>query len=445
MLRAVIGSCEFEDEKAGKKFGCHQLRLMFVNHLVQYRDTLFDEVKDDIKMQFGGFEDAETYSYKTYLLHMMKDGTWCDLVALKAIASMWAAKINVISANTFYQTKIRYDGPAQGADIAILFNGNYILGHYVSCLKTNGSHFIIGIPEEGPGYIRMTDRVERKKRGDYDWFDEGDEEMVYIPLNMYMELKKKADKYDQIKDIASQEPGEQPGLPTLDVEEAERRRRREKRKRDKEAAKAAKKKSKEGGGDDGNGDDEDDDDEDDDEDDDPQVKRRRGGVFEAEKNGQQEVPDDTTICPICKMDCNSNSRLHTHMKKFHRDTFNFFCERPDCGKGLVTKEGLKLHMLTHKKKKIKCTVPGCDSECSSRKTLKQHLRIYHPTGGQVLRPCPFAPCVKQFNTKSNLEQHKKGCRHNPNRVELKCEICGKGKFYTLNKKQEHKRDIHHWT
>ena len=439
LLRAVIGGCEFEDEKSGKKFGPHQLRLMFVNHLVQYRDTLFDEVKDDIKMQFGGFEDSETYSYKTYLLHMMKDGTWCDLVALKAIASMWAAKITVISANTFYQTKIRHDGPAQGADIVVLFNGNYILGHYVSCLKTNGSHFIIGIPEEGPGYLRMTDRVERSKRGDFDWQDEGDVELCYIPLDVYLQLREKADKYDKIMAITSQDPGD-PALPTLDAEEAEKRRRRERKRREKEAAKAAKKKRKEDGGD-GNGDNDDDDD---DEDDDPQVVRRRGGVFEAEKNGQQEVPDDTTICPICNMDCKSNSRLHTHMKKFHRDTFNFFCEKPDCGKGLVTKEGLKLHMLTHKKKKIKCTVQGCDSECSSRKTLKQHLRTYHPPGGQVQQQCPFQPCTKQFMTKSNLEQHKKGCRHNPNRVELKCEICGKGKFYTLNKKQEHKRDIHHW-
>ena len=113
-------------------------------------------------------------------------------------------------------------------------------------------------------------------------------------------------------------------------------------------------------------------------------------MFEAEKNGQQEVPDDTTICPICQMDYKSNSRLHTHMKKFHRDTFNFFCEKPDCGKGLVTKEGLKLHMLTHKKKKIKCTVQGCDSECSSRKTLKQHLRDIPPTrrSGSAAMPIP---------------------------------------------------------
>ena len=146
-LRAVLGACEHEDFFQGMKYGFHQLRLQFVLHLVEQRELLFDEIEDDIKMSYGGFEDAETYTYKSYLLEMMKNQVWCDMVCLKAIASMWGAKITVISADTLYRTNIRHKGLPQDADIVVMFNGNYVTGHYVSCLKTNGENFIIGIPK----------------------------------------------------------------------------------------------------------------------------------------------------------------------------------------------------------------------------------------------------------------------------------------------------------
>ena len=44
--------------------------------------------------------------------------------------------------------------------------------------------------------------------------------------------------------------------------------------------------------------------------------------------------------------------------------------------------------------------------------------------------------------KSNLVQHEKGCKFNPNKKEYKCELCGKGKFYLYKKVQEHKRKDH---
>ena len=44
--------------------------------------------------------------------------------------------------------------------------------------------------------------------------------------------------------------------------------------------------------------------------------------------------------------------------------------------------------------------------------------------------------------KSNVVQHEKGCKFNPNKKEYKCEICGKGKFYLYKKVQEHKRKDH---
>ena len=201
LLQAVLGSCEMEDYFEGLKYGYHQLRLQFVNHMVQERDILYDELVKDIKMCYGGFEDCETFTYKTYCQKMMQNKVWCDIVALKVIASMWAAKITVINADNLYRTDIRHEGLPQDADIVLLFNANYINGHYVSCLKTDGTNFMIGIPEVGEGYRRNTDRIERKLRGDHDWIEDGEEELICIPMSIYRKLIYKSEQYDKMKEL----------------------------------------------------------------------------------------------------------------------------------------------------------------------------------------------------------------------------------------------------
>ena len=84
----VIAFAEYEDYLQGLKFGFHQLRLQMVLHLVEQRELMLEEVENDIKMCYGGFEDTETYTYKSYCKHMMKNRVWCDIVALKAIAQI---------------------------------------------------------------------------------------------------------------------------------------------------------------------------------------------------------------------------------------------------------------------------------------------------------------------------------------------------------------------
>ena len=130
----------------------------------------------------------------------------------------------------------------------------------------------------------------------------------------------------------------------------------------------------------------------------------------------------------------------SHIKKFHKDVFNFLCE--ECDKGFVSKYGFKMHQKFHEKEKIKCKKANCTSEFSTVKSYKQHLRVSHPEGGMKDLPCRY--CGKTFQTKSNLRQHERSCKQNPERLEVFCDICGKGKFYQANKVQEHKRDIHSW-
>ena len=429
----MLGACEFEDFFEGMKYGFHQLRLQFVLHLVEQRELLFDEIQDDIKMSYGGFEDAETYSYKTYLLEMMKNQVWCDMVCLKAIASMWGAKITVINADTLYRTNIRHKGLPQDADICVMFNGNYITGHYVSCLKTNGQNFIIGIPKEGPGYRRETDRIERKMRGDYDRKKDGEEDLMVIPISVYKTLVHKAEQYDKMKKIADEESrhtggdGGVPPLPRLGTDDGDQRR----------GSGGGGKGDGPDGGQGGGGVSVERDPKD------PTTKKKKGGIYEPAKEfGEDEIADNATICPRCKVDQKTHSKLMTHIKKFHKDVFNFLCS--ECDKGFVSKYGWKMHQMVHDTEKIHCQKEKCKAEFSTQKSYKQHLRVFHPEGGMKEKTCKHPQCGKKFQTKSNLVQHERSCVKNPHRLELFCEICGKGKFYHQKKVQEHKRDIHGW-
>ena len=193
----------------------------------------------------------------------MKNGTWCEPIILKVIASMWACRITVIHADNFYQTRIRHKGDPFNADIALVFNTsyhhahyitsvrtngkNFILGipekddgydrsvihadnfyqtrirhkgdpfnaaialvfnasyhhaYYITTVRTNGKYFILGIPEKDDGYDRSVDRVERVKRKDFDWKEEGEQELVVIPMDVCKMMVYKCDQYDKMVQLA---------------------------------------------------------------------------------------------------------------------------------------------------------------------------------------------------------------------------------------------------
>ena len=64
-------------------------------------------------------------------------------------------------------------------------------------MRTNGTNFLLGVPELAEGYNRVEDRIERRLRNDYMWSEEGDDEIMAIPVSLYASLLNKAEKYDQ--------------------------------------------------------------------------------------------------------------------------------------------------------------------------------------------------------------------------------------------------------
>ena len=103
-----------------------------------------------------------------------------------------------MNADTLYENKYRHDGDPQDADICLLYNGSYLHGHYLACVRTNGTNFVLGVPELAEGYSRVEDRIERRLRNDYMWTEEGDDEIMAIPVSLYASLLNKAEKYDKL-------------------------------------------------------------------------------------------------------------------------------------------------------------------------------------------------------------------------------------------------------
>ena len=110
--------------------------------MVVYRDLLFEELKEDIRMTCGALEDVKEneavgYSYMSYSEYIMKSGMWCKPIILKVIASMWACRITVIHADNFYQTRIRHKGDPYNADIvwcSMLLTTMHIILHILGLI-----------------------------------------------------------------------------------------------------------------------------------------------------------------------------------------------------------------------------------------------------------------------------------------------------------------------
>ena len=153
---------------------------------------------------------------------------------------------------------------------------------------------------------------------------------------------------------------------------------------------------------------------------------------DVEKDMPEEQPTyekDDTVCKICDIDQESHERLIKHNQKYHENKSYFTCN--DCGKGFITSDGYRCHMEGHSlSKRLKCTFPDCTKTFTSTLTRKAHFKNVHMVKGPRI-PCKFKDegCMKDFSTKGIMQEHSFKCTKNPDVKELKCDLCGMGRFY----------------
>ena len=81
-----------------------------------------------------------------------------------------------------------------------------------------------------------------------------------------------------------------------------------------------------------------------------------------------------------------------------------------------------------------------------RRIQANHVKQKH-SGSTEKFACEFCKKKKDtYKSKGNLQEHIMGCKDNPNRIELFCDVkgCHKGGFYLPKKVNEHKHDMHGW-
>lgn len=156
-----------------------------------------------------------------------------------------------------------------------------------------------------------------------------------------------------------------------------------------------------------------------------------------EERNPQEVEVDKVHCDKCNIDFKSPATLTRHLNVDHKNEYKYKC---DCGKTFQTSEGYRAHKKSHNPDAKKFSCDDCDAEFGTKKALNLHKKSKH--GAAQVFKCTY--CPKCFTYKGGQTQHEQGCKDNPNKVELKCSICGQGGFFWNKKLREHKRDLHHW-
>ncbi|GFY63157.1 hypothetical protein TNIN_411871 [Trichonephila inaurata madagascariensis] len=131
-------------------------------------------------------------------------------------------------------------------------------------------------------------------------------------------------------------------------------------------------------------------------------------------------------CPVCQKGCEARSLLRSHMQS-HNNNRNFECS--DCGLKFKYKRDLNKHSLEHSgKHKFNCKI------CSKRFAFKSDLKI-HMCSHRERKDFECNDCYKTFKYKKGLTRH---CRtHHSEKYTFKYETCLKG-FNTKSKLENHK-------
>ena len=462
--------------------------------------------KQIMKIQGRGKNQKKIYGFTVleWCQNVIKNRFWLDEIFLKIVASMWSCRISVLRSDCLKSIDFRHKKNWREADIILMYNGSPFRGHYSGVIKCcSGNTYeaaSVSYLKFSSGYRKHDDLAERLDRKDEIW-DLDRESVIFTKKRGYKWGKQdKEDESGKNKGTGdSTEPPEPPsGMVRLEENEMvvkkeewdNMKKEYDNMKKEIVGLKKEVEKLKK----------------DDNEDEDnvvvplERIERLEEGIeslkrsIENVKEGKD--PDDIAenrgstpkksrrdepnqppspnlakmvkgkrpeqkrelgknlpqldlsqksgICPVCKEDYITGPALVTHYSKFHKNQYLYKCK--ECGKGFMSTQGYNWHVLAHdESKRLKCP-HGCTKTFGSKPSLKKHNREQHPTKKQAKEMknvrCQF--CQKKFKTKPNKNDHELGCVLNPDREELKCEVCGLGGYYVNKRVLDHKRKCHGW-
>ena len=187
------------------------LRCQVIMHLIANWEVLGQEIKENIKISYGhpdsivgGLQIKKVsghgnkrkveygYSVMDWCKYILRDGSWCDEIFIKLVASMLGCKISALQADSLHSTMDRYEGRFHLVDIILMYNGNPVKGHY-SPVSHCGKGLVfesnsIEYLKFSPNYKKNIDLEERLDRRDTIWDldDEKSQKRIFTKKRGYV-------------------------------------------------------------------------------------------------------------------------------------------------------------------------------------------------------------------------------------------------------------------
>ena len=427
MVNAVLSQLQICDDEDAILFTGMYIRHMAIRHFLEHYEQLKENIEFGIETEYGR-PDSEVgpFSIMTWCQEMIKDKVYGDVNLLKLIASMWSCKLTVVRADSLTEMRIRHDLCLDKAEMVVVFNGAPVSGHYCGAIKgTCDSNFMkldCKKVVRHVKYDKSVDVMERLERKDVVWDLGGEVELVsgdkvLVDRKEYEMLKRKAAQLDQVQVVLGGGQGTPlPPLPSLTQQQVSQG-----------APQPGTSQAKQHEGrEDALG----------------QKKKRAKTDFQKSRDIPTYTSGDTD-CSKCPFKGKTTHALKLHIMKYHENEYLYVCEI--CEKGFTQKEGYNNHQLVHadESERVPCEVEDCDVTFVSRRNMKAHVKNMH--GSRRFFVCQH--CNSNYHTRGNLTEHVKGCKKNPDRIPLYCDICPVGKsptFYLEKRVNEHKRNVHGW-
>ena len=243
-------------------------------------------------MYGSGEEENGPFSIKGYLGFMLTDGEWCDSIFIYLIAFCWGLRVTVVRSDCCAEVQYRHDKPLSEVDIGLMFNCSVSCGHYWRLMQFDGMYCTSKKVAGASGYHPDDDKPTGKGDGG---------EVVMITSQRLVELERKAKIFDEMLKVY-QEGSKGKGLRTS-------------------------------------------------------CEKTQGIIHIVESSTEQEPellleaeiqkPESgDTKCIVCDIYCRLPHELKHHIKKFHKGKVLYQCNV--CGKGFMSKEGVKGHEKVHK-------------------------------------------------------------------------------------------------
>ena len=151
-------------------YAARYVKHQAVAHFLEYREELFDEVVEAIRMEYGRVDsEFGPFTVREYLHFINKPREYGDFIMLKLISSMWAVKITVLRSDSLREVRFRHDADIDDVDIVLVYNSKPINGHYSPAICVEGGEAeTLEIREDmvkSKHYDPEVDRLERKSLG----------------------------------------------------------------------------------------------------------------------------------------------------------------------------------------------------------------------------------------------------------------------------------------